>query len=652
MALRFPFLLVVAALVLLGARAARSENVVFPTDAGVVNVTRPPYNARGDGRTDDTAALQKALDEHTGRGTILYLPNGVYLVSGTLRLPLKNPKGETNWGNTHLQGQSRAGVVLRLKDGAFPDPARPAAVLDSGPHGSADWFHNSVQNLTIDTGRNNRGAIGLRFFSNNTGCVRAVTLRSGDGQGRIGLDLAYNDMNGPLLVQDVAVRGFDVGIACGHSVNSQTFSRIRLDEQRQCGLRNDGQFLAVEDLRSRGAVPALENRSGLIALVGARLSGIGAANTRAAISNTADLYARDLRADGYRTALESAGRPVTGPAVSEFVSAAPIRLFPAPPRALHLPVREAPTVPWDDPATWASPAQFGARPDQEQDAAPAIQAAIDSGRTTVYLPKGRWRVGRTIQVRGKVRRLIGMESTLEPTAPLDRQAAPLLRVEPGTGPVVIERLRTNYENGPFFFLEQASERPLVLRDVAVDFQGPDAYRNTGHGPVFLENVVGGPFRFRRQSVWARQLNQETEGTHIENTGGALWILGLKTERGGTLIHTRGGGRTEVLGGLCYTTTAGKLAPMFVSEDASVSVTLGERHYGSDPYAVILRETHGKATKEFPATNPAYGRRLVLYRGGPPSASRTRGQGKPRIVVGREAGSAEKSLSETSKEQTP
>ena len=59
-----------------GARA-RKESLRFPADAGVVNVTRPPYTARGDGKTDDTAAIQKALDEQTGRGSILYFPNGV-----------------------------------------------------------------------------------------------------------------------------------------------------------------------------------------------------------------------------------------------------------------------------------------------------------------------------------------------------------------------------------------------------------------------------------------------------------------------------------------------------------------------------------------------------------------------------------------------
>jgi hypothetical protein len=61
------------------------DNIVFPDDAGVIDVTRPPYNARGDGRTDDTAAIQKALTDNALENRIIYLPNGTYRISNTLR---------------------------------------------------------------------------------------------------------------------------------------------------------------------------------------------------------------------------------------------------------------------------------------------------------------------------------------------------------------------------------------------------------------------------------------------------------------------------------------------------------------------------------------------------------------------------------------
>lgn len=82
-----------------------------------------------------------------------------------------------------------------------------------------------------------------------------------------------------------------------------------------------------------------------------------------------------------------------------------------------------------------------------------------------------------------------------------------------------------------------------------------------------------------------------------NDGGDFWVLGYKTERGGTLVETRRGGRTEVLGGFSYTTTAGKAAPMFVTENALVFAYFAEVCYNGDPFTTLIREVRRGESRE-------------------------------------------------------
>jgi len=89
---------------------------------------------------------------------------------------------------------------------------------------------------------------------------------------------------------------------------------------------------------------------------------------------------------------------------------------------------------------------------------------------------------------------------------------------------------------------------LVLRDC-----GETNYRATKGAGSFGENVTIGQWRVRvRSKCLAEQLNTEfTKATRLVNNGARLWILGIKTEDPYTVIETKAGGKTEVLGGLLY-----------------------------------------------------------------------------------------------------
>jgi hypothetical protein len=572
-----------------------SERISFPPHANVVNVREAPYHAKGDGVSDDTAALQLAINENTGRHRLIYFPAGTYLVSATLKWP-NHWKGRNNWGFTTLQGESAAKSIIRLKDATFTDAEKPESIMWCGGFGSADWFHNHVQNLTFNVGRGNPGAIGIQFYSNNYGALRNCFIISEDGAGEIGVDLGHRDMNGPLLVRRVEVRGFRRGVATSHAVNSQTFEHLTLRGQSQFGFDNEGQSIAIRGLLSENAVPAVRSY-GVLSLLDSTLTGTGdAAKVPAVINyNGGRILLRDVKTLGYGRAVgdvttpdwiaalrvKGADKPGSeGPRVTEYFSHPPTSVFPTPATSLRLPVEETPDPPRDDPKTWAVADAFGADPTGERDSSEAIQKAIDSGATTLFLP-GSYELTKTVIVRGKLRHILGVGGQIDYLSKAPRA----FRIESPGGPVTFEHL-ANINSG----IENASDRTVVLRSIGA------RYYSKGAATLFVEDVAGHELALRNHRIFARQLNIENEGTHFLNDGGSAWVLGYKTERGGTLMDTRRGGRTEIFGTFSYTTTAGKLAPMFVTDNASVFAFFHEVCYTGDPFATILRETRGSETK--------------------------------------------------------
>jgi hypothetical protein len=582
-----------------GAQLNRTANDRFPATAAVVDVTQPPYRAKGDGVTDDTAAIQQALTDLMGQHKVLYFPKGTYLVSRTLNWSNQNSRKQPAWGFNWLQGQNPLQTVIRLKDGTFTDPHKPGAIMWCGGFGSADWFHNYVQGLTFTVGKNNPGAIGLQFYSNNFGAVRNCVIASEDGQGLVGLDLGHRDMNGPLLVQHVQVNGFRRGITTARAVNSQTFEHITLSGQSEFGFDNHGQSIAIRQLLSDAAVPAIRSY-GHLAVVDAKLTGRAGARQWPAVVNYngGRMYLRDVATTGYGRAVADVATPdyaaalrVTGtdkpgsagPTIDEYCSHPATRPFGGPARSLRLPVRPTPEVPWDDPTSWAVVDAFGADPTGKTDSAAAIQKAIDSGATTVFLP-GFYTLHQPVVVRGNVRRLLGCGAWIDYTA----RSKPDLIVADGPAKVVVIEHFSTINGG----IEVKTGRTVVFRSL-----GCRSIRFHKPGEVFFEDVTTDDLRLLPgQKVWARQLNIENEGTHLTNDGADLWILGYKTERGGTLLATKKPGRSEVFGTFSYTTTQGKLAPMFVTEDAAVFAFFNEVCFSGDPFAVLIRESRGGTTQ--------------------------------------------------------
>ncbi|WP_200906179.1 glycosyl hydrolase family 28-related protein, partial [Limnoraphis robusta] len=567
--------------------------VKFPDDAGMVNIK--DYGAKGDGVTDDTAAIQQALAENR----VIHFPNGTYLVSDTLQ-----------WGDTKrlvLQGESQDKTIIKLKDNlaAFNNSSSPKPLLTTFEgQSTGQAFQNSIYNLSVDVGAGNAGAIGIRFTSNNQGGLRDVTIRSSDPNnlGKTGLALT-KPWPGPSLFKNVTVEGFNYGVEVNHPEYSNVFENLTLRDQKIAGISNNGNILSIRGLTSNNSVPVIENNDdkGMITLIDGNFEG-GSSQTSAINLKAGTLYARNITTEGYQSALKKGNSIVSGNSISEYVSSPAYSLFPSPQTSLQLDVPELPEIRYDNLSNWANVTDFGAIASDNQDDSAAIQAALNSGKSTIYFPGGRYNINNTLEVGGNVKLITGAsyQTVLTVGGNLKNQDQPVFRFEStNQDTVTLERFFGDYGGGNFHWVEQASPNTLVLRNFAVG--SGSAYRNSVPGELIIEDVAASDWVFDEQKVWAWQLNPEGFTTKITNNGGQLWVLGLKTEKEGTIIETTAGGQTEVLGGLIYPASRGDLIPSqqpaFINDESQLTIAgVGESRYNVGSYNILVEETRNGVTE--------------------------------------------------------
>jgi hypothetical protein len=599
--------------------------LVFPADAGLVNVH--DYGAKGDGSTDDTAAIRRAIRENVGKARTLYFPAGTYLVSGALEWRDGNGAWQP-W--LSLQGQGRDLTTIKLANGSaeFGNSSNPQGVIVTGSGDfrnrpssggrdhqgkgeGAEAFKGHIFDLTVDTGRNNPGAMGIDFLANNSGSVVNVTIRSGDGRGSAGLSMTRR-WPGPALVENVRVEGFDYGVKTSHTEYGLTFEHLVLVGQWVAAIHNDENVLSIRKLTSDNKVPVIQNVSslGLVVLLDGDLRG-GSANL-SAVENHGQLYLRNVVATGYKSVVS--GRD--GKTMSEFATS---NVSPEPYSSLGLPVEETPDPGWADLSDWANVTDSkyagGADPFDFADDTAAIQTALDSGRSTIYFPSaglqglGRYYVGDTLHVPASVERIIGFDSFIAPIANNRFQDSSrpraLVRIEGGSSNqvVVMERFRFGRhsdETPGVVWIEQASPRTLVVKHTILGGGDHLGYRGLPNsGALFIEDLCCSNLQLNNSGgVWARQLNIERNGTMIRNQGSRLWILGIKTERPSTVIETTNGGQTELLGGLLYPVQQVPAdRPAFISDNADHSLIYAVSAYNqaNRNYGVQIEEIDDQGT---------------------------------------------------------
>jgi hypothetical protein len=561
----------------------------LPFPAGFMKSVKD-YGAVGDGISDDTVAIQAALadgrsnasSEYNGVPKGLYFPPGTYLVRKTL-----------SWNGccVTLQGAGPNASVIRLAPAShgYGSAATAKAVL-STPGGNSS-FRQNIWDLGFRVGADNPGAVAIDYVSNNNGSIHDVSVVSEDGQGISGISLTRH-YPGPLMIKNVLIHGFQMGINTAAYEYGATIESLTLEDQTVAGINNLQQTISVRGLKSTNTVPALINNGGFAIVLGARL--LGGSGATQAIENNSNLYLREVSSAGYGATLHdtSAGgtKNIEG-TIAEYIAGAPVTLeSTGEPKSLNLPVRETPTFQDSTPSRWKAfvPNYYGDTS--------GLQAVFNKGGSTIYFPFGAYLSYNevSISVPDTVRRIVGFSSVVNGSSTGTNGGGIRFVVNSNsTQPLIIEQFGYGVK------VEQHGKRPVVIKD------GRFSYRSyPGAGDLFLEDVELSQTAFQAgQSVWARQLDDEYTGTKITNSG-SLWVLGLKTESPGVVIDTTKGGETELLGNLVYPV---QLMPTnanaFVSSGARASYIYAESVYCTGcGYAVQVMQTTNGNTREI-ESNP-------------------------------------------------
>ena len=618
----------------LEARLLLSADIVMPTGSGVINVTNwnanPALNATPNDGLDDTAALQAAIESALGgnwryaKPRMVYLPTGQYDVSDTLVSRLADHSWSDGWrAGMVLVGESQTGTVLHLMDTAtgFDSASSPKAVIKTGSEGFSSneggggpqAFRHQIINLTVDVG-NHSGAIGIDYQASNRGTIEDVTII---GEGLDGLRMTRH--NGPALVKNLTVNGFDYGIRVDGAQYGTTFENITVQNQDVVGLASNQHPLFIRGFVSDNSVRGMQLTTDWLSqavLIDAAFT--GGASGAEAIYSQGGLLVRNLDSSGYGTVINNtAGADVAGGAgtthVEEFASHAVDQLNPGPAATLNLQVKQTPTYSSTNMAQWisVSDALYGATAgDSSNDDAVGIQAAIDDaasrGATVVYLPWGTYHVDQPIYLRGGVRKIVGFESNIVKKSSYAGNDEIVIFDGTAGQTIVMEHLQVDG-------VLHSGAGTLSVRHA--DIQG---YRNDaqGTGDMFLEDVIVKPVVVDHpQHLWARQINPEVDNYNprIINRGGTMWLMGVKLEGESTVLLNEGGD-VELLGAFVYqrsTPPADQAA--FINDEGNVSLSFTMRHVTAF-YNVYVRERRDGVWSELLRSDPSRDRGSVLYTG--------------------------------------
>lgn len=552
----------------------------YPIESKVIiDVTKPPYLADNTGRTDSTAALRKAFDdclkdyikgfkeleekllalyrlegknvyvgaeagkvidgkvymtmpERAPHTRILYFPKGTYLVSDTISYSFDNLSAQQTptfrcemCRNIHILGEDKNSTVIRLLDNARgfgTGSLKPLISFNTAHKSDKESTNcaqmNSLEDITLNLGKGNDGAVGVLFASSNCSRIENVSIVSDSSLYGIVFDYGSEG-----VVDRLAIHGFDYAIRT-HRTSPIVFNNVDFSKNSLGGL-----------LSSNGALVLNGANSSQIPLLTLDESACG----RYFVDRSESIINGNCDGCFIFTEGERARRDV-----------------PTPKRS---------TTPSD----WVSVDDFGAVGDGVTDSTDAIARAMLSGKPHIIFGEGTYLISRTVRIPATVRTVDFLYCSLVPGYSLliGEMDAAFDICEDSSETFFAENFASLDEFEGFFrMFRHSAKRDVVLSDFmtasALYFNTvggsrvyfDNCFTHTGHysqdaclhrdgyTPVFCRMI---PIELHGQEVYARNLNIERADVELLCDSSTLVIDGYKVEGPGTLISAIGGSSVKI-----------------------------------------------------------------------------------------------------------
>lgn len=480
--------------------------------------------------------------EYVPASRIIYFPAGTYLVSDTVGYTLDNlqniyhgkPFSELCRG-IHIVGEGEESVTIRLADhspGYEIGEKKPVLsflkreCMDKSGEITNVAQMNTIRDVTIDCGIGNPGAIGLCYIANNSGCIRSVNIKAGEGY--CGLRLAYGSEG---TISELSVEGFMYGVEMHHT-SVCVFEGCELSKNYRSAFLTGNSLVVLRNIHSF-PLPLMEfDDSGQIDQGGCYYC------AQCDSEPLEETYGNYVHMDNGCEYYDSLSIPKADRSERK-----------------------------DD---WVCVDDFGAVGDCITDCTQAIQNALNSGKPVILFGEGHYLINGEVKIPATVKTIDFMFCDLIAGEALvnTRNGSFLAVDEDCDDELYIENLYAFEQfHGHFHLVKHAAKRDVVLSDLHT--QAAAMYINTVSGSrVYLDNCACTtgtysrdciisregylpefcylvPFEFHGQQVYGRQVNPERADVEILNDASEVFLDGLKVEGPGTAVCTVNGGRTVI-----------------------------------------------------------------------------------------------------------